>query len=195
MPDMKPKINIFPMNFKRLIVMMTSLLILGAVWTFVSRASEPISRQSSPPANPNEAFAAPDFTLDLLDGGQLTLSELRGHPVVLNLWASWCLPCREEMAVIEKIYQRYRDAGLVVIGLNMAAQDSILDVRAFVQEFGLTFPIALDHDGSVFNRYQLLGLPTTYFIDRSGIVRSLIVGGPMSEAVIQANVQDLFPEK
>ncbi|MCI0608088.1 MAG: TlpA family protein disulfide reductase [Anaerolineae bacterium] len=114
---------------------------------------------------------------------------------MLNLWASWCLPCRSEMPDIERVYQRYKDSGLIVIGLNMTSQDSELDVRAFVQELGLTFPIVLDRDGSVQSHYQLLGLPSTYFIDQSGIIRSVIVGGPMSEATIQSNVEDLLQEK
>jgi len=130
-----------------------------------------------------------------LGGGQITLSELRGQPVVLNLWATWCGPCREEMPTIEKVYRDYKDLGLVVIGLNLTSQDSEQAVAAFVQELGLTFPIALDRDGSVSNRYQLLGLPTTFFIDREGVIRSVVVGGPMSEALIQSRVENLLSEK
>lgn len=115
--------------------------------------------------------------------------------MVLNIWASWCIPCREEMPAIEKVYQRYKDSGLVVIGLNLTSQDSETDVRAFVQELGLTFPIVLDRDGSVSAHYQLLGLPSTFFIDRTGIIRSAIVGGPMSETTIRSNVEALFQVK
>jgi len=125
----------------------------------------------------------------------LTLTELRGNPVVLNLWASWCLPCRSEMPAIEKAYHRYRDASLIVIGLDMTSQDSESDARAFVEELGLTFPIVLDRDGSVQSHYQLLGLPSTYFIDRQGIIRSAVIGGPMSKATIQSNIEDLLLEK
>ena len=99
------------------------------------------------------------------------------------------------MPAIEKAHQRYKDAGLIVIGLNMTSQDSELDVRAFVQELGLTFPIALDRDGRVSDRYHLLGLPSTYFIDRQGIIRSVVVGGPMSEARVQSNIEDLVQGK
>ena len=174
---------------------MISILILGAVWAFISRAPEPLSQQSGPAPSLREGFPTPDFTLDTLDGDQLTLSELRGQAVVLNIWASWCVPCRAEMPAIEKVYQRYRDSGLVVIGLNLTSQDSETDVTAFVQELGLMFPIVLDRDGSVIARYQLLGLPSTFFIDRNGIIRSVIVGGPMSEETIQSNVEDLFQER
>jgi cytochrome c biogenesis protein CcmG/thiol:disulfide interchange protein DsbE len=185
----------FPLKSNRLIAIMSSMLIFGVVWTYISRVPEPSSQQPGPPPNPKEGFAAPDFTLDKLDGGQLTLSDLRGHPVLLNLWASWCLPCRSEMPAIEKSYHRYKDAGLIVVGLNMTSQDSESDARAFVQELGLTFPIVLDRDGAVRDRYQLLGLPSTFFIDRKGIIRSVIVGGPMGEATIQSHIEDLIQEK
>jgi len=99
------------------------------------------------------------------------------------------------MPSIEKAYQHYKDTGLIVVGLNMTSQDSESDARAFVQELGLTFPIVLDRDGSVQTRYQLLGLPSTYFIDQKGIIRSIVVGGPMIETVIQSNVEDLLQEK
>ena len=192
---MKPNTNVVPLNSNRMIAMMTFILILGAIWTIISRVPGPSSQDAGPPPNPKEGFAAPDFTLDTLDSSQLSLSELRGHPVVLNLWASWCLPCRSEMPAIEEAYQRYEDAGLIVVGLNMTSQDSESDARAFAQELGLTFPIVLDRDGSVQSRYQLLGLPSTYFIDRKGIIRSVVVGGPMSEATVQSNIEDLLQDK
>jgi cytochrome c biogenesis protein CcmG, thiol:disulfide interchange protein DsbE len=191
---MKSRTNPFPLISNRLIVLIASILILGALWTLISRGPESSSQQSGVPPNPKEGFTAPDFT-DVLDGGQLSLSELRGHPIVLNFWASWCLLCRSEMPAMESVYQRYKDSGLDVIGLNLTSQDSESDARAFVQELGLTFPIALDRDGSVRDRYQLLGLPSTYFIDQSGIIRSVIVGGPMSEATIQSNIEDLVQGK
>jgi len=99
------------------------------------------------------------------------------------------------MPALERVYQRYQDAGLIVVGLNMTSQDSTLDVGTFVQGLGLTFPIALDRDGSIRDLYQLVGLPSTYFIDQSGIIRSVVVGGPMSEATIRSNVEDLLGGK
>ncbi|MBU4225323.1 MAG: TlpA family protein disulfide reductase [Chloroflexi bacterium] len=180
---------------RRTINWTTWALILGVLWTYISRVPATFTTLSGTPPSPKEGFSAPDFTLDLLGGGQITLSELRGQPVVLNLWATWCGPCREEMPTIEKVYRDYKDLGLVVIGLNLTSQDSEQAVAAFVQELGLTFPIALDRDGSVSNRYQLLGLPTTFFIDREGVIRSVVVGGPMSEALIQSRVENLLSEK
>ena len=173
---------------------MVVVLSLGTVWTFLSRIPATATNPLERPASPRQGFPAPDFTLDLLGGGEVTLSDLRGKPVVVNLWASWCPPCRAEMPAIEKVYRDYKDLGLVVLGVNTTNQDSEADAATFVREYGLTFPIPLDRDGSVSMRYSLRGLPTTFFIDRMGIIRSVIVGGPMSEAVIRINIEDLLKE-
>lgn len=176
----------------------TPLLVMGFVlavaWIVLSRVPPSAVAAASAPPSPRQGFAAPDFTLETLDGSQLTLSGFRGQPVMLNLWASWCLPCRVEMPAIERVYQRHREDGLVVVGLNVTAQDSESEARLFAQEFGLSFPIVLDRDGAASARYELMGLPSTYFIDRQGIIREVIIGGPMSEAVMLSHVQDLLQE-
>ena len=168
--------------------------VLAVAWIALTRVPPSAAPASAAPPSPRQGFAAPDFTLEALDGSQLTLSELRGHPVMLNLWASWCLPCRVEMPAIERVYRRHREDGLVVVGLNVTAQDSEAAARAFVQEFELSFPIVLDRDGAASARYELMGLPSTYFIDREGVIREVIIGGPMSEAVMLSHVQDLLRE-
>ncbi|MBI5292777.1 MAG: TlpA family protein disulfide reductase [Chloroflexi bacterium] len=173
---------------------MIVVLILSVGWTFLSRVPQAATVNGGPPPSPREGFSAPDFTLDLLGGGQVALSELRGKVVMVNLWASWCPPCRAEMPAIEKVYQAYRDRGLVVLAVNTTFQDNEADAAAFVQEFGLTFLIPLDRNGSVSKRYQLRGLPSTFFVDRNGIIRSVIIGGPMSEALIQSKVEELLKE-
>ena len=172
--------------------LITAVLALGGVWTFLSRVPPSATTGGAPPPSPREGFSAPDFTLDLLGGGQQTLSDLRGKAVMVNLWASWCPPCRAEMPAIEKVYQAFQAQGLVVLGVNTTFQDSESDVAAFVEEFGLTFPILLDREGGVSRRYQMRGLPSTFFIDRQGIIRTVVIGGPMSEAVIQSKVEDLL---
>lgn len=173
---------------------MVVVLFLGAGWTLLSRLPPAVANATGQIATPREGFLAPDFTLDLLGGGDITLSELRGKPVMVNLWASWCPPCRAEMPAIQKVYQDYQELGLIVLGVNATNQDNEADAAAFVREYGLTFPIPLDRDGSISIRYDLRGLPTTFFIDHNGIIRSVVVGGPMSEAVIRSKVEDLLKE-
>lgn len=168
-------------------------LVLGMIWTVTSRVSS-TQPQAQPGAVAKEGFSAPDFTLDLLGGGKVTLSDLRGKMVLVNFWTSWCPPCRQEMPAIESVYRSYKDIGLVVIGLNLTAQDSKQDAASFAQEVGVTFPIALDLDNSVGALYRVTALPTSFFIDRKGVIRSVIVGGPMSEALIQSKVEELLQE-
>lgn len=176
------------------VAVMAAVLVLAAAWTVFSRPGEAAPPAYNAPPSPRIGFAAPDFTLETLSGETLTLSDLRGQPVMLNIWASWCLPCRVEMPAIERVYQRHRADGLVVVGLNVTAQDSEAAARAFAEEFGLTFPIVLDRDGRASAQYDLLGLPSTYFIDREGIVRDVIIGGPMSEALMLATIDELLQE-
>ena len=173
---------------------MAVVLTLGAIWTIFSRVPLAATTGGAPPPSAREGFSAPDFTLDLLGGGQVTLSELRGKVVMVNLWASWCPPCRAEMPAIEKVYRANKDRGLEVLAVNSTVQDSEADAAAFVRNFGLTFPIPLDRTGAVSARYLLRALPSTYFIDRRGVIRSVVIGGPMSEAVMQSKVEDLLKE-
>lgn len=172
-----------------------SILAFSFAWTLYSRVPEKGDQAAQRTASPREGFVAPDFSLGLLEGGKVTLSELRGKPVVINFWASWCPPCRAEMPALEKAYRIYRELGVDMIGVNTTYQDSQKDAAAFVQEFGLSFPIALDQNGAVSKTYLITGLPTTLFIDSQGIIRKVIVGGPMSEAVIQTNIEALLKDK
>ena len=168
------------------------VLAFSIAWTLYSRVPEKETQELQMSASPRAGFLAPEFSLGLLGGGDVTLSKLRGKPVVINVWASWCLPCRAEMPTLEKAYRIYKEMGVVVIGVNTTFQDSKTDAVAFVQEFGLTFPIALDLDGAMSKNYLITGLPTTFFVDSQGVIRSVIVGGPMSEAVIQTNIESIL---
>ena len=172
----------------------TVALLAGFGWTFISRIP-PGGETQGQIASPRVGFAAPDFTLELLGGGQVTLSELHGKAVVVNLWASWCPPCRAEMPALQRVYEENRERGLEIVALNTTFQDSESDAAAFVAEFGLTFPVALDRDGAASRAYLLRALPTTYFIDRTGVIREVVIGGPMSDTTIQTTVEKLLTEE
>ncbi|MBI2913741.1 MAG: redoxin domain-containing protein [Chloroflexi bacterium] len=140
---------------------------------------------------PEEGKLAPDFVLEEMDGGEVRLSDLRGKAVVINFWATWCKPCRKEVPQLIDAYNAYRDQGLVVLGLNL--QESASIIRPFVDDFGMNFPIPLDRKGDVADRYRLLGLPTTYFVDRQGVVRCVFTG-PFVEKVQGTSVQAAIEE-
>lgn len=167
------------------------VLALGLLILFLSRVPlERTTAESIP--SPRVGFAAPDFRLNTLEGGTIQLSDLRGQPVVVNLWASWCSPCKAEMPALQRVYQDTRAGGLQVLAVNMSSQDSIRAVQDFVAENGLQFPVPLDERGEVARLYQMRALPSTYFIDSQGIIQQVIFGGPMSEATIRASVQALL---
>ena len=109
---------------------------------------------------------APDFALAYPDGSRSTLADLRGQPVVVNFWATWCAPCRAEMPELVDAYQQHKDEGLVVIGVN--EQEGEDEAVKFMEEFGIDFPVVLDSRGDLASLYTARGLPTTIFIDRDG---------------------------
>ncbi len=123
---------------------------------------------------------APEFALEHLDEeGELTLESLRGKAVVLNFWASWCLPCKDEAPYLEQVWRDERARGVVVVGLD--SKDFREDGRRFARRFDLTFPIAFDGEGGVWEDYGGTGFPETFVIDREGRVVDAIVGEVNSE--------------
>lgn len=126
-------------------------------------------------ANRGDRPEAPDFTLERLDEkGELKLSSLRGKAVVVNFWASWCNPCRDEAPVLEEVWQDNRDRGVVIVGVDW--QDFRSDARGFADRFGMTFPLVYDGPGDLGDPYGLTGLPETFVLDRAGRVVEAFVG-------------------
>ena len=175
-------------------VMVVSLA-AAILWTVGSRLPSGVGAPLSSSPSPREGFFAPDFTLDTLQGEQVKLSGLRGKVIVVNFWTTWCPPCRAETPALEMSYEAYKDLDVVILGVNLTDQDSLKEVESFVQEFGLTYPILLDRDGAVGLLYQLSGLPTTFFINREGIIRTVVIGGPMSETSIRSKIEALLKEE
>ncbi len=119
------------------------------------------------------------------------LSDFRGRPVVLNFWATWCHPCRQEMPQFVNAYDKYKDKGLVVIGLDL--QEGPALIQPFAQDYGIDYPILVDRTGQVGDKYRLLGLPTTVFIDANGIIQS-IYSGPLQGSANNTDVQDAISQ-
>jgi cytochrome c biogenesis protein CcmG, thiol:disulfide interchange protein DsbE len=123
---------------------------------------------------------APGFTLERLDGqGELTLQSLRGKPLVLNFWASWCGPCKDETPLLQEGWSRWRDKGVVFVGIDV--KDFRGDAKDFLARYGVTYPNVYDGKGSTVGRYGVTGFPETYFVDADGDVRYRIAG-PIEDA-------------
>ncbi len=172
---------------------MLALLALGSAWIFASRPEPGATTHGAIPS-PRQGFAAPDIDLERLDGERVRLSELRGQVVVLNFWASWCPPCRAEMPALQALHEQRGSQGVVVLAVNSTVQDSEQAARDFAAEYGLTFPIGLDRDGQATRLYQVRALPSTFFIDRDGVIRRVVVGGPLHASVLETTVLELIGE-
>jgi cytochrome c biogenesis protein CcmG/thiol:disulfide interchange protein DsbE len=122
---------------------------------------------------------APSFSAKRIDGGTINLASLRGKPVVLNFWASWCVPCKGEAAQLEQAWQQYRKQGVVFLGVDY--HDVTSDARTFLEHHGVTYPTVSDGSGMIGDRYGLTGVPETYFVNRQGKLVGDHLMGPITD--------------
>ena len=153
----------------------TGLLVIAVVWTLAGRSTQP---GLPPVAETNRP--APDFALPGLNGETVRLSDYRGKVVLVNFWGSWCQPCKEETPALQAIYTKLRDQGLVIVGVDLRNQErpgaeGDANVRAFVRQYGVTYPIALDVNGDIARAYQIYPIPTSFFVDPTGRMRYVSV--------------------
>jgi cytochrome c biogenesis protein CcmG/thiol:disulfide interchange protein DsbE len=160
------------------------LVVAGvAMWqpgmgSLIGRAGRPL------PGQP-----APDFTLDLLDGSRLSLSDLRGQVVVLNFWTTWCPPCADELPDLEALWSEYQAQGVVFVGI--AVQEEKAEVREMGSRFGLTYPLGLDPEERIATPYGITGVPETFMIDPQGQAAVVYVG-PVDAAELRQDLDRLL---
>jgi len=136
---------------------------------------------------------APDFTLKSLEGTNLRLEEYRGQVVLINFWASWCGPCRQEMPLLDRLHHRYEDTGFAVLGINVEGE--IKPAQKVVDKTNVTFPVLIDEEQKVSEMYSLEAMPSTIVVDRDGIVRYIHRGyKPGDEAKYVEVVKQLIRE-
>lgn len=168
-----------------------AVLLLLAVILVVAGCSQTPSGGVPAPSSPVPGGPAPGFQLQSLDGQTISLSDLRGSPVLLNFWATWCGPCRLEMPFLQEVYedQEWAARGLVMLAVNL--QEPGETVRKFVEENGFTFTVLLDTGGEVGNLYNISGIPTTYFIDNDGIIKNVKMGAFIGKSDIDRILLDM----
>ena len=133
---------------------------------------------------------APDFTMTTLAGDEVTLSQLEGKGVLINFWATYCEPCIREMPTIQAQYEKYKDKGIEVIGINTGENE--VTVTGYVNRLGVQFPIILDKNYKIVDLYQTGPLPRSIFIDKEGYVQSIILG-EMNEKIVEDNILRILP--
>ncbi|GAB3066575.1 TlpA family protein disulfide reductase [Virgibacillus ainsalahensis] len=135
---------------------------------------------------------APDFELETLDGDKLKLSELQGKKVILNFWATWCGPCRDEMPEMQEFYEEYGEE-IEILAVNLTdTENKISDVSEYIDEFSFTYPILLDKGGTVSDEYKgAVAVPTTYFINTDGVVQAPKKTGPMTYEFMEETINSM----
>lgn len=171
----------------RLVGLLGGLVLIGAVLGVFALT---LGRGNTGGPSARLGEPAPAFSLERLDGGRLSLDELRVRPVVLNFWASWCIPCRDEAPLLTKLAADNAGRGLVVVGV--VYQDSATNAIDFMRRYGQTYPGLLDPSGRTALDYGVYGIPETYFIDPSGVIRARQIG-PLVPADLAADVAKILP--
>jgi cytochrome c biogenesis protein CcmG/thiol:disulfide interchange protein DsbE len=143
-------------------------------------------------AGPVSQGMAPDFTLTSFGGETLSLGDLRGQVVVINFWASWCPPCREEAAYLEQTWRRYRDQGVMFIGVDYVDTDK--EALAYIDEFDIAYFNGPDVGTRISQAYNLQGVPETFFIAKNGELRGVKVG-PLYPPELETRIENLLAEE
>jgi cytochrome c biogenesis protein CcmG/thiol:disulfide interchange protein DsbE len=164
--------------------------LLTLLWVRLLAASQAVQ---SAPASPLVGHRAPDFTLPIWNGAPGAaehLATLRGKPVVINFWASWCDPCREETPILEAAWQKHQKDGIIFLGVSY--QDKADAAQAFMKQYGVTYPVGPDdQNGSIAIAYGVVGAPETVFVDRSGMVAQK-VGGALDDGTLERAIDALL---
>ena len=164
-----------------------AVTLIALTFTLVSCINTNMTAPPEPDPYPAPLFGLPD-----LNGKVVSLSDFRGKPVLINFWASWCMPCLNEMPYIEEIYRERKDDNLVVLMIN--AKEPVKTVSKFAKDKDYTFTILLDSDGKTNSAYQVFGLPSTYFIDTNGIVRYSYMG-ELTTGIMKMGLKTIIPKE
>ncbi|MBI5030339.1 MAG: TlpA family protein disulfide reductase [Chloroflexi bacterium] len=139
---------------------------------------------------PVESGLAPQFTIPTFSHGTFSLAEQRGQVVVVNFWASWCIPCRQEAAMLERVYKKYKDRGVVFIGVDYVDTDT--KALEFIDEFKITYPNGPDIGTEAAQKFHIKGIPETYFVGKDGMLYGNYIGPFGSELTLTSKIEELL---
>jgi len=173
------------------VFVVASLLSAGLLALLGSQLLVPAQNQSEAASNPLVGHPAPDFTLDVLgphanSAPTIHLASLKGKPIMLNFWASWCIPCQQEAPLLQKTWQNVQRQGIIFLGIDF--QDARSDGLNFLHIYGITYLNVADDTGSTAINFGVTGVPETFFIDRHGVIVSKVIGGLTAQSM-QSNLQ------
>lgn len=164
------------------------VIVLGAVLALLGLLAWGLIQSQKGPVDTGDA---PDFTITGFDGRTVTLSELRGQVVIINFWASWCPPCREEAAYLEQTWRKYKDQGVIFIGVDWV--DTKKEALAYIEEFDITYINGPDIGTRISQAYNIKGVPETFFIAKNGELRGVHIG-PLKAPELDQKIEELLAE-
>jgi peroxiredoxin len=167
------------------------LIALGVVFYLVLNSSQASAEDEYSTIPVGVDYPAPQLELTDLQGDKVTLTDYSGKVVLVNMWATWCPPCKAEMPTLQTFYEKYKDNGFVIVGLNDG--DTLDLVLSFVKEYGLTFPVWMDEKYQSEKAFNSMNLPSSYVIDRAGTVRLMWIGA-ISQRMLEKYVPDIIQE-
>ena len=185
-PDRRPQRTILILG-----IVVVAILALSALLFVPLGSDEPETDSLTVGGHPLYGQPAPEIDLETFDGERMTLSSLRGRPVIINFWATWCGPCREEFPLMVETYEQYADEGLEILGV---LHDDLVDSgRRFAADQGADWPMLYDADDEAWEAYVGVGKPTSFFVDPEGIVRAFSLG-PFNEEGLERQLATIIPE-
>jgi thiol-disulfide isomerase/thioredoxin len=172
---------------------LVALVLIASIWLLTGRTAQDEVRAMGEVNRP-----APALALDTLGGGSIDLANYRGQVVLLNFWGTWCEPCRRELPALQAAYDELNGQGLMIIGVNLTDDELVngeneADIAAFLAQYGVNYPTALDREGTVTNAYRVFPLPTSFFIDGNGQIRYVHVG-ELTQEDVRARFNELKME-
>ena len=187
------------MKHVRRVALSTGLAIALVVFALAGASASPEAMKALAITEIREKTLVPDMSLPTLEGRPLALKELRGRVLLVNFWATWCLPCQWEMPLMEKLYQAYRDRGFVVVAISVDQQGAAV-VKPFVEQRKLTYPVLLDTKLEGVAKFGLLGIPATFLVGADGLIKGVTYGpkewdGKEARAVIESLLASGKPGK
>jgi thiol-disulfide isomerase/thioredoxin len=176
----------------RVLLSLLSLTSLAAISCASPEKEKPALTQDSPPVGVKIGNLAPEFSAVDLNGKTVHLADYHGKPILLNFWATWCGPCLREMPFLQKIYEDYSNAGLVIMAINI--QENSAKIKEFLLTNHLTIPAFLDKSGIISDEYGIASIPTTFFLDKDGIIRQKIIGSFPDKETLIRELSRIMPE-
>jgi peroxiredoxin len=177
---------------KHFIAIALTLLLLSFSWTLLTPALFPPAQAENELTAAHPGFLAPGFTLETPQGQTLSLSDYRGQPVLVFLWASWCSVCKATMPGLQAVYMDYQTRGFEILAVNTTSQDTLSAAVNYFSTQDYTYPFLIDGDGSVSRMYQLHALPTSVLVGPDGIVVDVVIGSGLSEGYLRAELDSLL---